>query len=266
MTLANGHPYLAIPGPSVIPDRVQRAMHRGSPNIYEGGLLEMVDSLWPDLRMLAGTTGHVAAYIANGHGALGGGECQPVLAWRQGAGAGLRAVRAQLGQLCPRRWGSRSRCWISANPLRPIRTGWRLRCGPTRRASIKAVLTTHVDTATTIRNDIPALRARDRCSRTFGAVGGGLHRLDGLRRVPDGRLGRGCDGGGQPEGADDAARHGLRLVLGIGAGALRGGRSGHALLALGPACRGRGILAAVGRHRADDASLWPARGADHADA
>ena len=68
MSLANGHPYLAIPGPSVIPDRVQRAMHRGSPNIYEGGLLELVDSLWPDLRMVAGTTGHVAAYIANGHG------------------------------------------------------------------------------------------------------------------------------------------------------------------------------------------------------
>ena len=33
MTLANGRPYLAIPGPSVMPDRVLNAMHRASPNI-----------------------------------------------------------------------------------------------------------------------------------------------------------------------------------------------------------------------------------------
>ena len=36
-----GRPYLAIPGPSVIPDRVLRAMHQGSPNIYEGPLIEI---------------------------------------------------------------------------------------------------------------------------------------------------------------------------------------------------------------------------------
>ena len=36
MTLANGRPYLAIPGPSVMPDRVLAAMHRPSPNIYAG--------------------------------------------------------------------------------------------------------------------------------------------------------------------------------------------------------------------------------------
>ncbi len=36
MSLANGRPYLAIPGPSVMPDRVLAAMHRASPNIYEG--------------------------------------------------------------------------------------------------------------------------------------------------------------------------------------------------------------------------------------
>jgi hypothetical protein len=64
MSLANGRPYLAIPGPSVIPDRVLRAMHRGSPNIYEGPLIEMVASLFPDLRMVAGTTGQVAIYMA----------------------------------------------------------------------------------------------------------------------------------------------------------------------------------------------------------
>ena len=68
MSLANGRPYLAIPGPSVMPDRVLAAMHRGSPNIYDGALIEMVAGLWPDLKRLAGTKGSVAAYIANGHG------------------------------------------------------------------------------------------------------------------------------------------------------------------------------------------------------
>ena len=42
MTLANGRPYLAIPGPSVMPDRVLQAMHRPAPNIYEGALEETV--------------------------------------------------------------------------------------------------------------------------------------------------------------------------------------------------------------------------------
>ena len=48
MTLANGRPYLAIPGPSVLPDRVVQAMQRPSPNIYAGALVDMVATIWPD--------------------------------------------------------------------------------------------------------------------------------------------------------------------------------------------------------------------------
>ncbi len=36
MSLSHGRHYLAIPGPSVIPDRVLQAMHQAAPNIYEG--------------------------------------------------------------------------------------------------------------------------------------------------------------------------------------------------------------------------------------
>ena len=68
MPLAAGREYLAIPGPSVIPDRVLRAMHRPAPNIYAGGLVEMVDTILPDLKAVARTEGEVAIYIANGHG------------------------------------------------------------------------------------------------------------------------------------------------------------------------------------------------------
>ena len=69
MSLANGRTYLAIPGPSVVPDAVQRAMHRASPNIYEGELPEMMPDLVRDLKRVARTDGHAALYICNGHGA-----------------------------------------------------------------------------------------------------------------------------------------------------------------------------------------------------
>ena len=68
MSLASGRTYLAIPGPSVVPDAVLRAMHRASPNIYEGELPDMMPGLTADLKKVARTDGHVAIYICNGHG------------------------------------------------------------------------------------------------------------------------------------------------------------------------------------------------------
>ena len=69
MSLANGRAYLAIPGPSVMPDAVLREMHRASPNIYEGELHDLTDSLVPDLKAVAMTKQNVAIYIGNGHAA-----------------------------------------------------------------------------------------------------------------------------------------------------------------------------------------------------
>ena len=157
MTLANGRPYLAIPGPSVTPDRVQAAMHRAAPNIYEGALPDMVETLWPDLRTLAGTTGAVAAYIANGHGTweaananmFSGGEKALVLAtgtfghgWAATArGAGIDVQVLDFGKA----------------PADMALVEAALRADTGRK--IKAVLTTQVDTASTVKTDIPALRA-----------------------------------------------------------------------------------------------------------
>ena len=56
------------PRPSVIPDRVLRAMQRPAPTIYQGEIVEIAALLWPDLRTLAGIRHQVAAYISNGHG------------------------------------------------------------------------------------------------------------------------------------------------------------------------------------------------------
>lgn len=70
MSLANGRPYVAIPGPSVIPDRVLQAMVRPAPNIYEGEIVTLTESLIPDLKRVAGTVdGKCAIYIGNGHAA-----------------------------------------------------------------------------------------------------------------------------------------------------------------------------------------------------
>ena len=66
--LANGRHYLAIPGPSVMPDRVLQAMHQPAPNIYEGKLHNLVETLIPDLKQIACTRQSVAMYICNGQG------------------------------------------------------------------------------------------------------------------------------------------------------------------------------------------------------
>lgn len=158
MTLANGRPYLAIPGPSVIPDRVLAAMHRASPNIYEGALHDMVASLWPDLRALAGTAGHVAAYIANGHGVweaananlFSRGDQALVLAtgtfghaWAAHAAAmGIGVQVLDFGQSAG----------VDQNRVEAA-----LRADKSH--AIKAVLATHVDTATSVKTDVAALRA-----------------------------------------------------------------------------------------------------------
>ena len=158
MTLANGRPYLAIPGPSVMPDRVLAAMHRGSPNIYEGALHDLAASLWPDLRAVAGTSQHVAAYIGNGHAAweaananlFSRGDTALVLAtgqfglgWANSArGMGVNVQLLDFGKSSP-------------VDLDLIEQTLRADTGH----KITAVLVTQVDTASTIRSDIIGLRA-----------------------------------------------------------------------------------------------------------
>jgi len=65
---SGGREYLAIPGPSVLPDRVLNAMHRAAPDIYGGELVDIFPSIVADLKKIAGTETKVAMYSANGHG------------------------------------------------------------------------------------------------------------------------------------------------------------------------------------------------------
>src|SRR3974377_2272531 len=69
MAVRAGREFLAIPGPTNVPDEVLRAMHRPAIDIYAGSLLQMTDSLLRDLSRLFQTRGRSYIYIANGHGA-----------------------------------------------------------------------------------------------------------------------------------------------------------------------------------------------------
>lgn len=157
MSDAGGHPYRAIPGPSVVPDAVLRAMHRAAPNIYAGELIEMTEGLIPDLRRVARTQGSVAIYISNGHGvweAALANVAQPgdrVLVPATGRfGHGWAEVARSLGLEVELVDFGRSA------PADPDRVESVLRADTAR--SIKAVLATHVDTSTSVLNDIAALR------------------------------------------------------------------------------------------------------------
>ena len=156
-SLRHGRQLVAIPGPSVIPDRVLAAMHQAMPNIYEGELVDLSLSVISDLPAMARTEGEVFIAIANGHGAwdmalsntLSRGEKVLVLesgrfavGWgNMGATAGVEV------QVVP---GN------DRGPVDPAAVEEALRADPQH--VIKAVLVVHVDTASSVRNDIPAIR------------------------------------------------------------------------------------------------------------
>jgi len=157
MTDAGGRPYRAIPGPSVMPDAVLRAMHRAAPNIYEGEIVELTAGLIPDLRRVARTDGDAAIYIANGHGAW-----EAALA--NVAAPGERVLVAATGRF-GHGWAEVARArgldvgiidFGQRTPIDPARVEAALRADGAGR--IRAVLATHVDTSTTLRNDLAALR------------------------------------------------------------------------------------------------------------
>ena len=158
MNLSQGRPYLAIPGPSVMPDRVLAAMHRPAPDIYAGALIDMTASLYPDLRAVARTAHHVAIYIGNGHAAW---EAANTNLFSRGDRA-MALVTGQFGTSwanAVERLGVRvDRIDFGRNaPADPARLADALRADV--RQEIKAVLLTHVDTASTVKNDVAAIRS-----------------------------------------------------------------------------------------------------------
>ncbi|SFR45702.1 alanine-glyoxylate transaminase / serine-glyoxylate transaminase / serine-pyruvate transaminase [Yoonia tamlensis] len=158
MSLSYGRPYLAIPGPSVIPDPVLQAMHRASPNIYEGELHDLTHSLIPDLKSVALTDHNVAIYIGNGHAAweaalanvIAAGDKVLVLATGR-FGIGWSEIAEGLGAKVEIiDFGAQTAIDLdrAEQALAADQDG-----------RIKAVLAVHVDTSTSVKSDIAGLRA-----------------------------------------------------------------------------------------------------------
>ena len=158
MTLSFGRNYLAIPGPSVSPERVLNAMHTSAPNIYEGGLVDMVADMIPDLKAVARTSGDVAIYIANGHGAWEGAAMNVLAPGDTALVLATGRFAALWGTIC-NRIGIETEVidFGKTSAVDPARVEEALRADTERR--IKAVLTVQTDTAPGVLNNIAALRA-----------------------------------------------------------------------------------------------------------
>ncbi len=156
MTVRAGREFLAIPGPTTMPDEVLRAMHRPALDIYSKDMVDLTDSLLGDLSKLFATKGQSYIYIANGHGAweatlsnvLSRGDKVLVLEsgrfainWGNAAAAMGAEVEVLKGD------------WRRA--IRPAEVEQRLRQDKSH--SIKAVLAVQVDTASGAFNDIEAI-------------------------------------------------------------------------------------------------------------
>lgn len=147
-----------------MPDRVLQAMHRAAPNIYTGELVDMTASIIPDLKAVAKTEQNVAMYISNGHGAweaavsntLSRGDRVLVLATGRFA-LGWAAMAEMMGIACEIiDFGKRAPI-----DMAQVEDALRADTGHT----FKAVLAVQVDTSTSVKSDIAALR------RTMDAAG-----------------------------------------------------------------------------------------------
>jgi alanine-glyoxylate transaminase/serine-glyoxylate transaminase/serine-pyruvate transaminase len=156
MVVRAGREFLAIPGPTTMPDEVLQAMHRPALDIYSDTMVQMTDSLLRDLGRLFATKGRSYIYIANGHGAweavlsnvLSRGDKILVLesgrfALNWGHAASAMGVEVEVLKGDTRR------------AVRPAEVEARLRQDKDGR--IKAIVVVQVDTASGVVNDVAAI-------------------------------------------------------------------------------------------------------------
>ena len=156
MSVRAGREFLAIPGPTTVPDEVLRAMHRPAVDIYSGPLLQLTDSLLKDVARIFNTKGRSYIYISNGHGAW---EASLTNVLSKGDKIlVLESGRFALG------WGdSARRMGVEVEILkgdmrravRPEEVEKRLRAD--KGGTIKAILVVQIDTASGVVNDIAAI-------------------------------------------------------------------------------------------------------------
>lgn len=157
MPPSSGRTYLAIPGPSVIPDRVLRAMHHASPNIYQGEIIDLTWRAIANLKRLAGTSHHVAIYIANGHGGWEAAITNMFSRGDRALGIGTGLFGINWARTAQRMGVEVELLDFGRHPADPGRIEAALRADA--KQAIKWVTVTQVDTASSVKNDIAAIRA-----------------------------------------------------------------------------------------------------------
>src|ERR1700742_20166 len=156
MTVRAGREFLAIPGPTNMPDEVLRAMHRPALDIYSEQMVNLTDSLIGDLGKLFATKGKTYIYIANGHGAW-----EAVLS--NVLSRGDKVLVLESGRFALN-WGSAAEAMGAE--VEVLRGDWRRavrvaeveeRLRQDKNHTIKAILVVQVDTASGAYNDIEAI-------------------------------------------------------------------------------------------------------------
>ncbi len=160
MSVRAGREFLAIPGPTTVPDEVLRAMHRPAVEIYSGPLLALTDSLMRDVARVFHTTGRAYIYISNGHGAW-------EAALSNVLSKGDRILVLESGRFALN-WGEHARrMGVEVEVLkgdmrravRPAEVEARLKADRKSPGggTFKAVLVAQIDTASGVVNDIAAI-------------------------------------------------------------------------------------------------------------
>lgn len=156
MTVRAGREFLAIPGPTTMPDEVLRAMHRPAIDIYSREMLDLTESLLRDISKLFATKGKSYIYIANGHGAWEA-ALSNVLS-RGDKVLVLESGRFAIG------WGNAAA--LMGAEVEVLKGDWRRAVRPSeveerlrrdKEHTIKAVVVVQVDTASGVQNDIEAI-------------------------------------------------------------------------------------------------------------
>jgi len=156
MVVRAGREFLAIPGPTTMPDEVLQAMHRPALDIYSEEMVDLTQGLLRDLSRLFATKGKSYIYIANGHGAW-----EAVLS--NVLSRGDKILVLESGRFAIN-WGNAAEA-MGAD-VEVLKGDWRRavrvneveeRLRQDKDHKIKAILVVQVDTASGAYNDIEAL-------------------------------------------------------------------------------------------------------------
>src|SRR5438876_1957514 len=157
MTVSRGREFLSIPGPTNIPDAVLAAMHRPAIDIYAGDMIDVTRTLLDDLPKIFRTTGRTYIYAANGHGGW-----EAALSNVLSRGETVLVLESGVFALG---WGEMGRIMgvkidvlkgDSRRAVDPAAVAQRLAADTTH--EIKAILVVQIDTASSVVNDIAAIR------------------------------------------------------------------------------------------------------------